>query len=84
LVFAVAFHPRGRSVLTGSADKNGRLWTVPQPLQGSQERIDLWLRATTGRELDEDGAMRWLDHATWQKRRQLLEKAGGAPNKGGS
>src|SRR5262249_23815527 len=71
---------QGTTILWKEPDGKGRLWTVPQPLQAFEERIDLWLQATTGRELDEDGAMRGLDNTTWQKRRQLLEKVGGAPH----
>ena len=56
-----------------------RLWQVPQPMRGDPERIKLWAQVITGLEVDELTAVHVLDAATWQQRRQRLEKLGGPP-----
>jgi WD40 repeat protein len=78
-VHAVAFSPDGKTVLTGSQDKTARLWHVPRPIEGDPERIILWAQVITGSELDESGGTRGLDAATWEQRRQCLQKLGGPP-----
>ncbi len=78
-VFAVAFRPDGRVALTGCKDKCAYLWEVPDPVEGDPSRILLWAEVLTGMELDSDGALRVLDAATWQQRRQHLEELGGSP-----
>jgi WD40 repeat protein len=55
------------------------LWKVPVPLEGSVERLRLWLEVGTGRELDAGGAVVELDWKTWQQRWQRLQKLGGPP-----
>jgi eukaryotic-like serine/threonine-protein kinase len=76
-VNCVAFSPDGKHVLTGSQDNTARVWNLPTPWEGSPERIGLSATALTGMEVDESGTVRPLDPATWQKRRQQLERLGG-------
>jgi WD40 repeat protein len=79
VVWAVACPARGRTVLTGSADKTARLWEIPEPVEGSRERITLWVQVLTAMELDANGVAHWLDAATWKQRRQRLHELGGPP-----
>jgi hypothetical protein len=76
---AVALSADGKTALTGSHDKTARLWNVPQPLRGEPERIMLWTQVITGLEVDELTTVRFLDAATWQERRDRLQKLGGPP-----
>jgi WD40 repeat protein len=78
-VVAMALSADGKTALTGSADKTARLWHVPQPIRGDPERIVLWAQVITGFEVDELTAVRALDAATWQQRRQRLQELGGPP-----
>jgi hypothetical protein len=79
-VYAVAFRPDGRAVLTGSRDKTARQWRLPPPLAGDPDRITCWLQVLTGMELDEREALRLLDAGSWQERRRQLQEWGGPPN----
>jgi WD40 repeat protein len=56
-----------------------RLWHAPWLIEGDPERILLWAQVITGLELDEYGGTRGLDAATWEQRRQRLQKLGGPP-----
>jgi WD40 repeat protein len=78
-VVAVALSADGKTALTGSNDNTARLWKVPQPLHADPERIMLWTQVITGIEVDELTAVRVLDSATWQQRRQRLQELGGPP-----
>jgi WD40 repeat protein/serine/threonine protein kinase len=73
------FSPDGRLVLTGSFDRMARVWWVPPPVAGAPERIRLWVEVITGLELDEEGAIRFLDAPAWHARRQRLQELGGPP-----
>jgi WD40 repeat protein len=74
----VSFRPDGKTIMT--QDKRAvQLWKVPRPVRGEPDRIALWTQVITGLELDEHGNGRVLDAAEWQKRREQLEKLGGAP-----
>jgi WD40 repeat protein len=76
----VALSADGKIALTGSSyDKTARVWHVPQLLAGDPERIRLWAQVITGMETDDYGTIRVLDAATWQDRRQRLQKLGGPP-----
>jgi serine/threonine protein kinase/WD40 repeat protein len=73
------FSPDGRRLAAGGTDGVVRLWHVPEPVMGSAERVDCWIRSSTGVELDPGGAARPLDGpAAWDLRRRLME-LGGAP-----
>jgi WD40 repeat protein/serine/threonine protein kinase len=86
-VHAVALSADGKTAVTtsrdeaptGSRDETARLWHVPQPMRGDPERIMLWTQVITGLEVDELTAVRFLDAATWQQRRQRLQELGGPP-----
>jgi hypothetical protein len=86
IVRAVGFSPDGKTVFTRTDPTDtvcmtARLWPVLPPIQGEPERIVLWLQVITGTELDEHGSIQVLDAATWQARRQELDKLGGPPMK---
>ena len=78
-VNAVAFSPDGKTVLTGSDDGKARMWETPAPLPVDLARLVVWIEALTGLELDEKGAIRVLDGAAWQQRRDRLSELGGPP-----
>jgi WD40 repeat protein len=57
-VLCVAFHPDGRSVVTGTRDGIVQRWCVPSPPEsGEAAEIQRRLRAQTGMELDDRGAV---------------------------
>jgi WD40 repeat protein len=72
-----SFTPDGKKLLL--AHDRLRLWKVPQPLQGTPERIRLWIEVLTGQELAADGAVVELDAKTWHERRDRLQQLGGPP-----
>jgi WD40 repeat protein len=78
-VYHVAFTADGRSVLTAGTDRLVQSWPVPTPVEGDVERLELWVQAVTGLELEANGAVRVLDAVTWQECRQRLEELGGPP-----
>jgi len=75
----VAFSPDGKTLLTASFDRTARCWDLPTAVEGSPEQIIALVQGLTGKQLDNDGMFRDLDASTWQQRRQLRAKAGGAP-----
>jgi WD40 repeat protein len=77
-VDAVALSADGKTALTGTY-KTAQLWHVPQPIRGDPERIMLWAQVITGLEVDDLMAVRVLDAATWQQRRDRLQEFGGPP-----
>jgi WD40 repeat protein len=79
VIWAVACHPRKRWVLTGSADGTARLWHIQQPVEGSVERVRLWVEVITALELDTNGVTRPLDASAWKKRCRRLAQLGGPP-----
>ena len=60
-------------LLTGTDDSQARLWKIPDPLEGSIERVVLWAQVLTGMELDAGGGSHVLDPQSWQQRRQQLD-----------
>jgi WD40 repeat protein/serine/threonine protein kinase len=78
-VWSVAFRSDGKTVVTASEDHTARLWDVPATLPDELERIATWVQVLTGLELDEYGATRVLDSATWLRRRETLKQQGGLP-----
>ena len=80
IIWAVACHPASRTVLTGSEDKTARLWHLPPPWTNDVQRARLCVEVGTGLVLDANGVVRWLDAASWQRRRQALQEQGGCPS----
>jgi WD40 repeat protein len=78
-VYAAAFSPAGKTVLSGSHDGTARFWPVPSAVEGETERVGLWAQVVTGAELDESDVVHVLDVATWNERRKRLESLGGSP-----
>jgi WD40 repeat protein len=78
-VMTAAFRPDGKTVLTGTWDR-AFLWGVPVPAEGEVERLRLWVEVSTGLELDDGGGMVELNAGTWRRRRERLQRLGGAPD----
>jgi WD40 repeat protein len=84
-VKALAFSPGGFVIrLAQEERRDPRLlrWKVPAPIEGSPQRIRLWVEVLTGKELAEDGEPRALDEETLRQRQALLTRLGGPPVKG--
>lgn len=71
---------RGRVLAV--TDRSVLAWPVPEPLEGSAERITLWAQVLSGHELDTDGQFRGLDAATLEARKARLQELGGPPRLG--
>jgi len=79
-VLAVAFSPDGQTALTGSADKTARLWFLPEKVNGSPERLRLWVEVMTWLTMDDLGVvMRRLKPDEWKRKQEELNAQGGAP-----
>jgi WD40 repeat protein/serine/threonine protein kinase len=75
--WAVAFSPDGTTILTDSGIL--RLWDLPAALPEDPLRLAAWVETLTGLELDDQGSIRPLDHAAWEKSRERLEQLHGSP-----
>jgi WD40 repeat protein len=73
----VAFSPDGTRIAASSWRGHTGLWPVPQPFQGDLRHAELWVQVLTWQEMDDHGVLTWLDRATWNARREQLEKLGG-------
>lgn len=83
-VHRVAFWPDGRTMVTTTDDAGlgqssagqARYWSIPAPLHGSDEQIELWVQTSTGMQLDAKGGMRLLQPQEWQSRHRRLQQIG--------
>ncbi|WP_435008643.1 WD40 repeat domain-containing serine/threonine protein kinase [Tundrisphaera lichenicola] len=74
---SMAFSPDGRRLATGGVDAVVRCWKVPDPVEGTVERVSCWVSVTTDLEFDEGDAIRRLDGPmSWDLRRRLTELGG--------
>jgi WD40 repeat protein len=79
LVEAATYCRDGQTILTGGPDSTALLWRTPTPVPGGVEQVRLWIEVLSGKEMQPDGAVRVLEAAEWQQRRQRLQDQGGAP-----
>jgi serine/threonine protein kinase/WD40 repeat protein/tetratricopeptide (TPR) repeat protein len=76
----VAFAPDGRTALTAMSGGHVRRWEAPpEPVQGSVERVALWVATLTDRDLDSAGVVGWQRPEKWQENRRRLAALGGPP-----
>jgi WD40 repeat protein/tRNA A-37 threonylcarbamoyl transferase component Bud32 len=74
------FWPDGRTLatFTGQMDplhspvQAVAYWTIPSPLVGTDEEVELWAQVATGTELESNGGVRVTDTAAWQEQYQRL------------
>jgi WD40 repeat protein/DNA-directed RNA polymerase subunit RPC12/RpoP len=71
-VRAVAFSPDGEYILSGSDDTIAQFWKVPTPVEGSPDRIALWVQVIAGMGLNADGSFLGLNANAWSERRTSL------------
>jgi WD40 repeat protein/serine/threonine protein kinase/tetratricopeptide (TPR) repeat protein len=76
-VTSVAFGPDGQTILTGCEDGVARLWDAGTLVTGENARLVRWVQVQSGMELSPEGAVRTLDDAAREERRQSLAKLGG-------
>jgi WD40 repeat protein/serine/threonine protein kinase len=74
-VWQVLFSPDGSRV---AANLPACFSTFSPSLTADLQDPELWVQVLTWQEMDDNGVVNWLDHATWQARRQQLEKLRGA------
>ena len=79
-VKAASFSPEGRWIATASDDRTAQLWRTPTPIEGSVDRLALWVRVVTVKQMDESGAIRSLELDSWKKLRDDLDRRGGPPD----
>ena len=88
-VRALAFGPRPRdsladggrwTLVTGSEDKNARIWEVPAPLSGSPDRIMLSLQVANGMILDAQDVAESLPPEIWWRLRRERPSVEGTPS----
>ncbi len=71
-IAALVASPKGDLAATASFNGTAALWETPPALAGSAADLALWAQVVTGLELDDDGALRFLDASAWQRRRDRL------------
>lgn len=61
-------------IWSGGNDQMLRQWPLPSPVEGSPRLIRLGTEVFTGMDFDSQQVARWLDAATWQQRREALDR----------
>jgi WD40 repeat protein len=74
----LALSPNGRWAATTSS-KGVQIWPVPQPMRADTEHLRLWIQTATGLQLDADGTLTAMDHTTYRKCWEQLQKLGTPP-----
>jgi WD40 repeat protein len=73
----VAIDAKGRMLIAGGKDGRITLWPAPQPLEGTVERVRLWVEVLTGAELDNQEVARTLKPEEVKERQRRLRELGG-------
>jgi WD40 repeat protein len=76
----LAFSPNGRCLAVAGERGRIALWETPQPMQGTSERLRLWVETLVGMELDGQQMIHSLDADEVRRRRARLDELGGMPN----
>jgi WD40 repeat protein len=74
---ALAFSRHGKTLATGGMDGRISVWEVPEPLQGSPERVRLLIEILTGTRLDEQGMRQALSPTEVEQQGRRLVELGG-------
>ena len=78
-VLPVAVFPNGRTLAVGGSGGRIVVWTLPEPMPGTAQRLRLWVELLTGMQLDRRGAVSALDSDALRSHRQELDEQGGPP-----
>jgi hypothetical protein len=57
-------------LLTACRDGTAHIWDIPAPFNGSVADARPSVEAVTGKAMDEQGVLSWLDAKAWQARRE--------------
>ena len=75
---AAELSPDGRTAFTTTGDNIALLWDISE-LPDDLPRVECWVNARIGLELDKEGQVKPLDEPAWQERNQRLATLGGTP-----
>jgi WD40 repeat protein/tRNA A-37 threonylcarbamoyl transferase component Bud32 len=64
-VACVGFSPDGRILGSGGHDHSARVWTLPAEAAGDQPQLERTIQLLTGRALDSNDLLHWLDVDAW-------------------
>jgi WD40 repeat protein len=64
----------GERLATSDAFGEGSHWTLPRPFNYGRTNPRLWVESLTWQEMDEDGALSWLDAESRRERQERLQK----------
>jgi WD40 repeat protein/serine/threonine protein kinase len=73
------FRPDSKQLLVGTGRDGIWLFDLPEPFEGTTERLKLWVQMIAGKEMMADGAIRGLSGEEWHARRERLAALGGPP-----
>jgi WD40 repeat protein/serine/threonine protein kinase len=57
----VEFSPDGKQLLTASHDTTARVWNIPAPYTGEARDAHRWVETLTGKSMDPQGVVSWID-----------------------